>query len=293
MRNRNSMDISEQKYADKNLLIADIFPSKYIFNKNTGNILSWQITMADDSIRDIFFFEEDSVQKSNSGCKVLFNITSVDGTVCDSVKFDETNFSKCEREITFSAIDFDIGGIPCVPQIRYELSDLFFRVEISLKNLSDKEIYWRPIFFSYIKVPWNDDIPFGKYVFESAAKKFLKLSESYTVISSDKHHGKISLEMLKDGTIGISQLKDNKVRICTQNEEEGLSFIICDVIQHNIVSLKAPKDNQYLEVGILSGINQVEKNRTAKKNDRNTSQHNGFHVSPQSNDIFSIEVSAD
>ena len=134
---------------------------------------------------------------------------------------------------------------------------------------------------------------FEKYVFESAAKKVLKLSESYTVISSDKHHGKISLDMLKDGAIGISQLKDNKVRICTQNEEEGLSFIICDVVQHNIVSLRTPKDNQYLEVGIFSGINQIEKNRTAKKNDRNTSQHNGFPVAPQSNDIFSIEVSAD
>ena len=287
------MDISEQKYADKNLLIADIFPSKYIFNKNTGNILSWQITIADDSIRDIFFFEENSVQGNNSGCKVLFNITSVDGTVCDSVRFDETNFSKCEREITFSAMDFNICGVQCVPQVRYELSDLFFRVEISLKNLSDKEIYWRPIFFSYIKVPWDDDIPFEKYVFESAAKKFLKLSESYTVVSSDKPHGKIPLEMLKDGTIGISQLKDNKVRICTQNEEEGLSFIICDVVQHNVVSLKAPKDNQYLEVGIFSGIDQVEKGNIAKRSDRNISQHNGFPVAPQSNDTFSIEVSAD
>ena len=287
------MDISEQKYADKNLLIANIFPSKYIFNKNTGNIPSWQITMADDSIRDIFFFEEYSVQKSNSGCKVLLNITSVDGTVCDSVRFDEANFSKCEREITFSAMDFDIGGIPCVPQIRYELSDLFFRTEISLKNLSDREIYWRPIFFSYIKVPWNDDLPFEKYVFESVAKKVLKLSESYTVISSDKHHGKIPLDMLKDGAVGISQLKDNKIRVCTQNEEEGLSFIICDVAQHNVVSLKAPKDNQYLEVGIFSGIDQIEKSKTAKKSDRNISQYNGFPVAQQSNDTFSIEVSAD
>ena len=287
------MDISEQKYADKRLLIADIFPSKYVFDKNTGEILSWQITMADDSIRDIFFFEENSAQKSNSGCKVLFNITSVDGTVCDSVRFDETNFSKCEREIIFSAIDFDIGGIPCVPQIRYELSDLFFRVEISLKNLSDKEIYWRPIFFSYIKVPWDDDLPFEKYVFESAAKKFLKLSESYTVISSDKHHGKIPLDMLKDGIFGISQLKDNKARICTQNEEEGLSFIICDMTQHNIVSFKASKDNQYLEIGIFSGINQIEKSRTAKRSDRNIPPHNGFPVAPQSNDTFSIEISAD
>ena len=285
------MDISEQKYADKDLLIADIFPSKYIFDKNTGNILSWQITMADDSIRDIFFFEENSAQKSNSGCKVLFNITSVDRTVCDSVRFNETNFSKCEREITFSAIDFDIGGIPCVPQIRYELSDLFFRTEISLKNLSDREIYWRPIFFSYIKVPWGDDIPFEKYVFESAAKKVLKLSESYTVISSDKPHGKIPLDMIKDGAIGISQLKDNKVRICTQNEEEGLSFIICDMAQHNIVSLKAPKDNQYLEVDIFSSIDQIGKGNIAKRNDRNISQYNGFPIAPQSNDTFSIEVS--
>ena len=287
------MDISEQKYADKNLLIADIFPSKYVFDKDAGNILCWQITMADDSIRDIFFFEEGLTNGNNSGCKVLFNITSVDGTVCDSVRFDEANFSKCEREITFSAMDFNICGIPCIPQVRYELSDLFFRVEISLKNLSDKEIYWRPIFFSYIKVPWDDDLPFEKYVFESAAKKVLKLSESYTVISSDKHHGKISLEMLKDGAIGISQLKDNKVRICTQNEEEGLSFIICDVAQHNVVSLRTPKDNQYLEVGIFSGIDQVEKNRTAKRSDRNTPPHNGFPIAPQSNSTFSIEVSAD
>ena len=285
------MDISEQKYADKNLLIADIFPSKYIFNKNTGNILSWQITMADDSMRDIFFFEEGLINGNNSGCKVLFNITSVDGTVCDSVRFDEANFSKYEREIIFGAMDFNICGITCVPQVRYELSDLFFRTEISLKNLSDKEIYWRPIFFSYIKVPWNDDIPFEKYVFESAAKKVLKLSESYTVISSDKHHGKISLEMLKDGAIGISQLKDNKVRICTQNEEEGLSFIICDVVQHNVVSLRTPKDNQYLEVGIFSGINQIEKGNIAKRSDRNIYQYNGFPVAPQSNDTFSIEVS--
>jgi hypothetical protein len=287
------MDISDQKYADKNLLIADIFPSKYIFNKNTGEILSWQITMADDSIRNIFFFEEDSINGNNSGCKILFNITSVDGTVCDSVRFNETNFSKYEREITFSAMDFNICGIPCIPQVRYELSDLFFHVEISLKNLSDREIYWRPIFFSYIKVPWNDDIPFEKYVFESAAKKVLKLSESYTVISSDKHHGKISLEMLKDGAIGISQLKDNKVRICTQNEEEGLSFIIGDVTQHNIVSLKVPKDNQYLEVGIFSGIGQIGKVNISKRNDRNTPQHNGFPIAPQSNSTFSIEVSAD
>jgi hypothetical protein len=283
------MDISEQKYADKNLVIADIFPSKYVFDKDAGNILSWQITMADDSIRDIFFFEEYSVQKSNSGCKILFNITSVDGTVCDSVRFYEANFSKCEREITFSAIDFNICGIPCIPQVRCELSDLFFRVEISLRNISDKEIYWRPIFFSYIKVPWDDDLPFEKYVFESAAKKFLKLSESYTVISSDKHHGKISLDMLKDGIFGISQLKDNKIKVCTQNEEEGLSFIICDVIQHNIVSLRTPKDNQYLKVGIFSSIGQIEKSKTAKRSD--TPPRIVFPVAPQSNDTFSIEVS--
>ena len=249
--------------------------------------------MADDSIRDIFFFEEGLTNGNNSGYKILFNITSVEGTVCDSVRFDEANFSKCEREIIFSAIDFNICGVQCVPQVRYELSDLFFRTEISLKNLSDREIYWRPIFFSCIKVPWDDDIPFEKYVFESAAKKFLKLSESYTVVSSDKHHWKISLDMLKDGIFGISQLKDNKVRICTQNEEEGLSFIICDVVQHNIVSLKAPKDNQYLEVGIFSGIDQFEKGKTAKRNDRNTSPHNGFHIASQSSSTFSIEVSAD
>jgi hypothetical protein len=99
--------------------------------------------------------------------------------------------------------------------------------------------------------------------------------------------------MLKDGAVGISQLKDNKVRVCTQNEEEGLSFIICDVVQHNIVSLRTPKDNQYLEVGIFSSIDQIGKGNIAKRNDRNTPQHNGFPIAPQSNSTFSIEVSAD
>jgi hypothetical protein len=102
--------------------------------------------------------------------------------------------------------------------------------------------------------------------------------------------------MIKDGAIGISQLKDSKVRICTQNEEEGLSFIICDVTQHNIVSLKTPVDNQYLEVGIFSGIDQIGKGNIGnitKMNDKNTPPHNGFHVAPQSNGTFTIEISAD
>jgi hypothetical protein len=65
------------------------------------------------------------------------------------------------------------------------------------------------------------------------------------------------------------------------------------VTQHNVVSLRTPKDNQYLEVGILSGINQIEKSKTAKRSDRNTPPHNGFPVAPQSNDTFTIEISAD
>lgn len=63
--------------------------------------------------------------------------------------------------------------------------------------------------------------------------------------------------------------------------------------QHNIVSLKAPKDNQYLEVGIFSSIDQTEKSKTAKRSDRNTPPHNGFPVAQQSNSTFSIEISAD
>jgi hypothetical protein len=68
------MNVSKLDFHSLQLLSADISPSRYLFcSQDVARIISWQITMADNSIQDILFSEmdgEDSVD--DIGSKIFF-----------------------------------------------------------------------------------------------------------------------------------------------------------------------------------------------------------------------------
>ena len=52
------MNVSTIDFEGKQLLSVMVDPSRYLFDANTGGLLSWQIMMADGNVRDMLFCHE-------------------------------------------------------------------------------------------------------------------------------------------------------------------------------------------------------------------------------------------
>ncbi|MDR1595931.1 MAG: hypothetical protein LBR91_03345 [Puniceicoccales bacterium] len=281
------MDIREVKYGDLPLLAVKVSPSRYLFSpSDAGRMVSWQITMADDSIRDIFFSEisqENSI--GNVGGKVFFNVKSMPISGFQDLNVEDLDFEKSDNGRNFVIFTVkNIENLPYLPRISYKLFELHFHLELALTNEGTLPIYWKPAIHFFVNLPWTE-IPLGKHIAKGLAKKRLSIGDDMAVISSVKSSEKTSLELLNDGAIGFSKLRDNKIWVGTSNEEEGLSFIFGKKTQKSVCVLRKTETNDKIEVAFLSDLPTEDGSTVANL-------QNYIPVLPQKTETFSVEISA-
>ncbi|MDR2603401.1 MAG: hypothetical protein LBC11_02475 [Puniceicoccales bacterium] len=284
------MNVSELDFHGLQLLSADISPSRYLFcPQDVARIISWQIIMADNSIRDILFSEmdgEDSVD--DIGSKIFFNAKSMplagfDSLGIESLKFVKT--SNAKYEIAF-APEND-AELSFLPKITYRLSELYFRLEISVTNRGTMPIYWSPAIHFFINLPWINGTPLEKYIVKNLAKKRLRISDDMRVINSVKSSERISLELLNSDIIGFTQLQDSKIWIGTPNEEEGLSFIFGNKTKRSVLMIRKTSIAGKVDVAFVSDMPSEDSGNTT-----NADIQNYAMIASNETDMFAIEISA-
>jgi hypothetical protein len=283
------MDTSEIDYDGLLLLSSSVASSRYIIcPDDTAKLVSWQIAMADNTVRDVLFSETESRDGvKNVGSKIFFNARSMPMAGFEPMAVENLEFQKLPdgaRELTFVPKDSEF---PCHPRIIYKLSELYFRVEISLTNLSSTPMCWRPEIHFFVNLPWTSATPLEKYVARSFAKKRLRVSDDLQVIGSAKSVEKISLGLLDDGAIGFGQLQDSKIWVGTPNEEEGLSFIFGNKTQRSTMVMRKTKTAEKVEIAFLFDI-PVDNGGSISNGD----VQSYAIISPDITDTFSAEILA-
>jgi hypothetical protein len=251
------MDISEIDYDGLRLLSSLVAPSRYIFCPNdAAKLVSWQIAMADNTIRDVLFSEVNSRDDVYGvGSKIFFNAKSVPISGFETISIEELRFKEFAGsgyELVFVPENAD--GLPCRPRITYKLSELYFRVEISITNSGEMPMYWRPEIHFFVNLPWTEGTQLERYVVKNLAKKRLRVSDDLRVIGFAKCSEKISLELLNDCAIGFCQLRDSKIWIGTPNEEEGLSFIFGNKTQRSAMVMRKTETARKTGIAFFSDI---------------------------------------
>ncbi|MDR2776976.1 MAG: hypothetical protein LBB17_02955 [Puniceicoccales bacterium] len=284
------MNVSELDFHGLKLLSADISPSRYLFcPQDVARIISWQIIMADDSIRDILFSEmdgEDSV--GDIGSKIFFNAKSMPLAGFDSLGIENLKFVKSsdtKYEIIF--IPENDAELSFLPKITYRLSELYFRLEISVENRGTTPIYWCPAIHFFINLPWINGTPLEKYVVKNLAKKRLRISDDVRVINSVKSNERTSLELLSSDIIGFTQLQDSKIWIGTPNEEEGLSFIFGNKTQKSVLVIRKTPIAGKVDVAFVADMPSENSGHMI-----NADIQNYAMIAPDETDTFAVEISA-
>ncbi|MDR0742018.1 MAG: hypothetical protein LBE98_00965 [Puniceicoccales bacterium] len=284
------MNVSELDFHGLKLLSADVSPSRYLFcPQDIARIISWQIVMADNSIRDILFSEmdgEDSI--GNIGSKIFFNAKSMplagfDSLGIENLKFVKTSDTKYEMAFT-PENDTELSFLP---KITYRLSELYFRLEISVTNHGTMPIYWCPAIHFFISLPWINGTPLEKYIVKNLAKKRLRISDDMRVINSVKSNERTSLELLNNDIIGFTQLQDSKIWIGTPNEEEGLSFIFGNKTQKSVLMIRKTPIANKVDVAFVADMPSE-----GSGNMTNADIQNYAMIAPNETDTFAIEISA-
>ncbi|MDR1457379.1 MAG: hypothetical protein LBI47_00775 [Puniceicoccales bacterium] len=284
------MNVSELDFHGLKLLSADISPSRYLFcPQDVARIISWQIVMADNSIRDILFSEvdgEDSI--GDIGSKIFFNAKSMplagfDSLGIESFKFEKISDSK--YEIIF--VPENDAGLSFLPKITYRLSELYFRLEISITNRGTMPICWCPAIHFFINLPWINGTPLEKHIIKNLAKKRLRISNDMHIINSVKSNERTSLELLNNDIIGFTQLQDSKIWIGTPNEEEGLSFIFGNKTKRSVLMIRKTPIAGKVEVAFVSDMPSEDSGSMT-----NADIQNYAMVASNETDIFAIEISA-
>jgi hypothetical protein len=284
------MDTKEIDYDGLRLLSLSVAPSQYIFcPDDTAKLVSWQIAMADNTVRDILFSEVNSKNDvKDVGSRVFFAAKFMPMAGFEPINLEELEFNASTdngNELTFVADNF--RNFPCRPKVIYKLSELFFHVELSLTNIGSMPICWRPEIHFFVNLPWTDGAPLGKYVVKSLAKKRLRVSDNSRVIGSAKSSEKVSLELLNDGAFGIGQLRDSKIWVGTPNEEEGLSFIFGNRTHRSTLVMRRTNVPRNVEISFLSDI-PTEADRAISNGDIQTYTI----IPPNITDTFSAEIMA-
>lgn len=280
------MKVSTVNFEGKHLISAVSESSRYLFDPDSGGLLSWQIIMADGNVRDVLFCPETHDMYHVS--RPVFNTKAV----VDSKMIDLANETLSLKDIVSDSDNIvftKCGGakIPYVLEIRYKLSDLFFRVEFSLTNNDEFPIYWRPMYHVFLSVPWCDNAPFGRYVVKFSGKKSWTLSDSLAVIACKKSNDKFLLSELDDAIIGVGELKDNRICVCAPNEEECISLIFGERTSQSIMAFKNHTCQNCLEAIFCSSIQ-----RDAAVKLKNSEFVNCRVVHSGANDLFAVEISA-
>jgi hypothetical protein len=283
------MEVKELEYNGTKLLSAEVFPSQYLFSPDdAAKIVSWQIIMADNSTRDILSSAtqpEDNM--ANMGSQIFFNAKSMPISGFENFNVERLKFKHlgCEDgKLVF--VPECQEELPFMPRTAYRLSELYFRMEISMTNNGTMPIYWRPSLHFFITLPWAVGIPLEKHIVRVLAKKRLRISEDLRVISSAKSSEKTSLESLNDGPIGFTQLLDSKIWIGTSNEEEGLSFIFGTKTRQSTIMMRKTKTPGQIEVDFVSDI-PPESNNSLSHDE----MQNHTIIPPGGSDTFAAEIS--
>jgi hypothetical protein len=284
------MNTGEMNYGNLKLLSEEIAPSRYLFcMQDSAKMISWQITMADGSVRDILFDEMNGESAIEAiGSKIFFNAKSMPMAGFQNFNLEGLEFRKLEENdsgIVF--VPEDGKNLPCTPRVTYKLSELYFHIEIALTNNGSMPMYWRPAIHFFVNLPWTSETPIEKYIIKTLAKKRLRISDSMCVINSVKAAEKTSLELLNDGAIGFTQLQDSKVWVGTSNEEEGLSFIFANRTQKSVFVLRKTVTSGKTEVAFLCDIPSEADDAIA-----NGDMKTYMPIAPGGTEIFSAEISA-
>jgi hypothetical protein len=284
------MDVRDVSYGNWALLAADVSPSRYLFCPcDAAKMVSWQIVMADNSVRDVLFSEISQKNPMESvGSRVFFNAKSVPISGFQDLGIEALEFKMAESNnhgITF--VGENRENLPCSATVSYKLSELYFRAEIALCNDGTLPIYWRPAVHFFINLPWIGDTPIEKHVVKSLAKKRMRMADDFTLINSAKSSEKTSLELLNDGGIGFTQLQDSRIWLGTSNEEEGLSFIFGNKTQRSAFVLRRTETDGKVEVAFLADM-PVDGDMSISNGDLQN-----YSVVPQrKTEVFSVEISA-
>ncbi|MDR1891060.1 MAG: hypothetical protein LBQ23_02655, partial [Puniceicoccales bacterium] len=283
------MNVSELDFHGLKLLSADVSPSRYLFcPQDVARIISWQIVMADNSIRDVLFSEMDGEDSINDmGSKIFFNAKSMPLAGFDSLGIENLKFVKIsdsKYDITFAP---ENDAISFLPKITYKLSELYFRLEISVTNRGTMPICWCPAIHFFINLPWINGTPLEKYIVKNLAKKRLRISDDMRIINSVKSSERTSLELLNNDIIGFTQLQDSKIWMGTPNEEEGLSFIFGNKTQKSVLMIRKTPTTGKIEVAFVSDMPSENGG-----NMTNADIQNYAMIAPNETDTFATEISA-
>jgi hypothetical protein len=249
------MNGKELDYGGLALLSVEVPPSRYLFARNgIPRMIGWQIALAGGAVRDVLFSELDGAHRPASiGSSLRFHVRTMPLAGFAAIPFDDLPFAVEEedgRSMVF--VPENRNSLPCLPRITYGLSELYFRVEISIANGDSMPLYWRPEIHFFINLPWVEGIPLEKFVLRSVARRRLRLGGNWNVIGTAKAAEKMSLDGLKDGPMGLAQLQDNKIWLGTPNEEEGLSFIFGNKTARSVFVIGKADGDEKVEVAFLS-----------------------------------------
>ncbi len=200
----------------ENLNIFTVGPSHYRFAKD--RIVDWKIVLADNSCREV-------LNNESGGTICDFNVRAL--PIVGLPDIDTQNVALKKSNITSHSVTFELDDIDlcriCFPRIKYTFSDLSFKLEMELNNISTFPIYWCPIIRFQLHLPWHKTLSLDQYAIYSKSKKKLILNNEYTVLESGKCPERVQLVNMDSGNIiAITNIQDPKITITTKNEEELL-----------------------------------------------------------------------
>jgi hypothetical protein len=284
------MDVKEIDNGNLALLSVGVPPSTYFFcRRGLPRMVGWQITMADDTVRDVLFSEIDGAGAIDGGGSGLhFNGRTMPLAGSAALQFDDLTFTigECDGH-GLCFVPENHGSLPHFPKISYGLFDLHLRVEISIVNGGTMPLYWRPEVHFFINLPWMRGIPMEKFVVKGSAKKHLRLDDNWNVVGTAKATGRTSLGVLQDGHIGFAQLQDGKIWLGTPNEEEGLSFIFGHRTPRCVLAIGQAENPESVEVAFLSSLPTDGDGEISHGDLRSHAT-----VAPGTTDSFAVELSA-
>lgn len=245
------MNVHSLTYNDHSLLSIEYPPSRYLLFPMECPILgSWQISMADNSIRDMIVPSEDLLPTPSNGTSFEFNILkSLGGTV------EEEPRSFLNREERGSSLYFSSpqGSLDYIPSLFYAPSELSIIIGLSLQNLTHHTIYWRPSLHCWLNVPWNH-VSIEHHLIKCLAKKRLRLAEDFEVIHQVKNTERTSCAVLSEEIVGFSQLQSSHVWIGSGNEEEGIRCGFLNKSTNQVIAFKYDKKLNKTKASFLSNV---------------------------------------
>ena len=113
------------------------------------------------------------------------------------------------------------------------------------------------------------------------------MSDCLIGIVSKKSNDKIALSELNESIIGVGDLKDNRICVCSPNEEECISLIFGERTSSSVMAFK-----KHIEHNCLEGIfcSDIQHDTTNKLKNKELVNHRIVH--PGMNDLFAVEISA-